>query len=200
MFFSQSKKIIIGLSLAVILVILIVTLPKLKKGPLEVLQVSPVPASQNIDAKTTINLIFNQKPLMKDISFKTEPEFKFNQEVFNQSLLITPEKTLEEGTTYQIEVLFKNKNIFVWSFSTREFTETEEIEVEIEETKRMYPLIDYLPLETDSYHLTYIKPMTLQVTLKIEDKKKVEKEIKEWIKSKGIDPSTHQITFTTPES
>lgn len=200
MFPPQSRKIIIGLLFATIVVVIIAIVPKLKKKPLEVLQVSPTPASQNVDVKTTINLIFNQKPSMKDVSFKVTPEFKFDQEVSEQSLFLTPQKILEEGTTYQIEVLFKNKSIFVWSFSTREFTESEEVEVEIEETKRLYPLIDYLPLETDSYHLTYIKSMTLQVTLKIEDKKEVEKEIEEWIKSKGIDPSTHQIIFTTPES
>jgi hypothetical protein len=194
MFHSQTKKIIIGLLLIIILITLIVVSSSRKK-PLGIVQVYPNPESKNVDVKTDINVIFDQEPSLKDISFKINPEFEFKQELFDRSLVITPKENLQGNTTYHIDVLIEKENIFSWTFSTRKLSESEVIEIEVEETQRMYPLANYLPLKTDSYRLTYIKPMVLQVTLKTGSEMEVEEEIKEWIKSKGIDPSTHQIVF-----
>ncbi len=194
MFHSQAKKVIIGLLLIAILIVLVVVSSS-KKKPLEIIQAYPNPNSKSADVKTDINVIFNQEPSLEDISFKINPVFEFKQELFGRSLVITPKESLQGNATYQINVLFEKENIFSWTFSTRELSESEVIEIEIGETQEMYPLINYLPLETDFYHLTYIEPAVLQVTLKTGDKEEIEEEIKEWIESKGIDPSTHQIVF-----
>ncbi len=72
---------------------------------------------------------------------------------------------------------------------------TEVIQEEIKLTKERYPLIDWLPLDTENYHLTYSAPHTLQIALKKGNKETAKEQIIEWIKSKGIDPESQKIIF-----
>ena len=65
-----------------------------------------------------------------------------------------------------------------------------------EDTYRGYPLFDYTPYETTNWKITYLKPLILVVTLK-KDTPEVRQEVLDWIKSKGVDPSTHKIEWKT---
>ena len=194
MFAAKSRKIIIILVIVLILVVVAISLAGMRKQP-EIIQVFPEPGSQEVSLNTEISVLFiNQAP--ENISLQIEPSLEIKQEVYNQSFLAIPQERLQEGVVYQVTVLFGKKDIFSWSFTTKELQESEVMEEEVEITQRLYPLIDYLPLETDTYHLTYARSMVLQVTLKAGTQEAAEAEIKTWIQSKGVDPATHEIIFT----
>lgn len=57
-----------------------------------------------------------------------------------------------------------------------------------------YPLLDYIPYKTPFFSIDYTKPLTLQVVL-VKDTSEVRQEVLDWIRSKGVDPSTHKIEW-----
>lgn len=63
-----------------------------------------------------------------------------------------------------------------------------------QDTYKGFPLFDYLPYETDNWKITYIKSLQLEVTLK-KDTPAVRQEVLDWIKSKGVEPSSHTIEW-----
>ncbi len=193
MFPVKSRKIIIILIMVVALLVTAIVIAGLGEQP-EIVRVSPDPDSQEVNLDTEISVLFGQIP--ENISLQIDPPLEIKQEIYNQNLLATPQERLQEGTDYQVSILFKKKDIFSWRFTTKELQESEIIEEEIKATQKLYPLIDYLPLKTDSYYLTYLKSMVLEATLKTGTKEAAEAEIREWIQSKGVDPATHQIVFT----
>lgn len=74
-------------------------------------------------------------------------------------------------------------------------TETEGTEEDTRQTLKLYPLIEYLPINNERYHLTYTDPFELTATIKQGGQEEIKKEIINWIISKNIDPSTHKIIF-----
>ena len=94
------------------------------------------------------------------------------------------------------ELIPPEKEPFVsLSPSSKELSESELGEEEVRESLEFYPLINYLPIDNERYHLTYTNPFELTVNLKQGNKGEIKKEIINWISSKDIDPSTHQIIF-----
>lgn len=57
-----------------------------------------------------------------------------------------------------------------------------------------YPLFDYLPYESDTFYLNYLKPFTLEAIIK-ENTPQAKQEVLNWISSKGVDPGTHTILW-----
>jgi len=69
----------------------------------------------------------------------------------------------------------------------------------INSLKKRFPLVENVPYETADFRVDYKAPLTLKVIIKKGDKKDIESQIESWIKSKGVDPVTHQIEYLTPE-
>lgn len=59
-----------------------------------------------------------------------------------------------------------------------------------------YPLFDYTPYKTDKYEVYYKDPLVLKVYLK-QDTPEIRQEVLDWISSKEVDPSTHEILWRT---
>lgn len=192
---TRTRKIIISLFLVFLLLVGVVIFFGSKETGPQIIQVFPEPGSQEVKPDEVISLIFGETPPIENLSFKIEPETPFKQEVYDQSLILSPETNLRSKATYRVVVFFKDKEILSWRFTTKILFESETIESETRETQRLYPLITYLPLETALYHLTYANPLVLQVTLKTEDRTAAETEIKTWMKTKGVDPATHEFVF-----
>ena len=57
-----------------------------------------------------------------------------------------------------------------------------------------FPLIDYLPYQNDEFTLDYLGPLKLEVHLKIASES-AQAAVRDWIRSKGVDPATHEIIF-----
>ena len=80
-------------------------------------------------------------------------------------------------------------------FPAKRPTETEGTEEDTRQTLKLYPLIEYLPINNERYYLTYTKPFELTVTIKQGNEREIKKEIIDWIVSKNIDPKNHKIIF-----
>ena len=67
----------------------------------------------------------------------------------------------------------------------------------LESIKEKFPLVEFLPYETESFYIDYIAPLHLQISVKKTTiSAQIRQEIFNWIKSKGVDPQTHKIDFT----
>jgi len=67
----------------------------------------------------------------------------------------------------------------------------------LESLKERFPLVEFLPYETENFYLDYIAAFHLQVTIKKANvSAQIRQEVFNWIKSKGVDPQTHKIDFT----
>lgn len=72
----------------------------------------------------------------------------------------------------------------------------DDIETILSSLKKRFPLVEYLPYETDDFIVDYIAPFHLEVKIKRSiSKSLVTKEVLNWIISKDVDPQTHQIDF-----
>lgn len=66
--------------------------------------------------------------------------------------------------------------------------------------KEKFPLIEFIPYQTDEFSINYQAPLHLKIEIKITAKKEVIKQkALDWIQSKGVNPDTHQIDWITPE-
>jgi len=66
----------------------------------------------------------------------------------------------------------------------------------LESLKEKFPLVEFLPYETENFYLDYVAPLHLRATIKkATDSSQVKQEILNWINSKGVDPKTHKIDF-----
>ena len=61
---------------------------------------------------------------------------------------------------------------------------------------KRFPLTSHLPYETEKLKISYSGPFQLKVSLKTASPSaSLKKEINQWIRSNGVDPSTHEIIF-----
>jgi len=66
----------------------------------------------------------------------------------------------------------------------------------IKSLKGKFPLVEFLPYETENFYLDYVAPLHLQVTIKKATiSAQIREEVFSWIKSKGVNPQTHKIDF-----
>jgi len=66
----------------------------------------------------------------------------------------------------------------------------------IESLKGKFPLVEFLPYETENFYIDYIAPLHLRVTIKNKaQSERIKQEVLSWIISKNVDPLTHQIDF-----
>lgn len=67
------------------------------------------------------------------------------------------------------------------------------------EIRKYYPLAQFLPYNSDDFDVEYYTDkLTLPVTIKTPDVARAKQEVRDWIQSHGVDPSTHQLIWTTP--
>jgi len=66
----------------------------------------------------------------------------------------------------------------------------------IDSLKKKFPLVEFLPYETENFYLDYVAPLYLRATIKKTTvSTQIKQEILNWIISKGVDPQTHKIDF-----
>jgi len=70
----------------------------------------------------------------------------------------------------------------------------------IKSLKQEFPLVEFVPYQTDEFSVNYQAPFHLKVKIKkLKDLEAIKQEVLNWINSKGVDPATHQIDWLTPE-
>ena len=171
-------------------------------APPQVVFVSPSNHEENISTVSKIKIDFNQPIEKNEINVNLSPstETLISFENNQKTLTLVPKKPFHSNTTYTIEVFNKNNKPLWRSFFTTEKLQGDPtIPYESEKyTQTNYPLLEFIPYETESFSVTYSQPLTLKVTLKKGTKEIIESTVLNWIKSHGIDPSTHKIDWVTP--
>lgn len=150
----------------------------------------------NISLNQNFNFKFAGKP--NNLKITISPNLELTQNVYKNYLVIAPKNSLEPNTNYIIAINNNNKLVYSYSFNTRGLLESEAVQEETNKVLNLYPLIEFLPIDNDQYHLTYSGPLTLGVDIKNAKQEEVEKEIRNWIISKNVDPKTHKIIFNNP--
>jgi hypothetical protein len=85
------------------------------------------------------------------------------------------------------------------SFATIQLDSDPYIPYQIEETnKKYFPLLEWIPYNTKEFSVYYAEPLALEVKIYQGEQKTIEPKVLDWIRSHGIEPSTHKIQFITP--
>ncbi|MGB9706482.1 MAG: Ig-like domain-containing protein [Microgenomates group bacterium] len=176
MLFKNFKKpnltiLIIGILafLATILGIIVFALPK----PPKIKSVSPANKETSVKSFTPIKIVFNKKVPLKNqrlFSIQTTPPFSFKTNWGNSSvLIITPTQPFLSQTSYQIKLLYDNKDFFSWSFDSEstpeELTSEEQAKLQAigdisfnEAITLLYqkkPWLKKLPIVNNKYVIVY---------------------------------------------
>lgn len=86
------------------------------------------------------------------------------------------------------------------TFVKKEKEQGESPEDLLKSLKQEFPLIEFVPYQTDEFSINYQAPLYLKVKIKTPTKtESIKQEVLNWIQSKGVDPNTHQIDWLTPE-
>jgi len=175
-----------------------------KQETIQVTESIPRNGEINVSLSPTIKLTFNQKIPSDNWQITSIPEFAFKVITNKNILEIQPEISLKPSTQYSLS--FENQKIkkfsYLLSFTTLTVTAPSETglgdpnfyrQIEKDVTDN-YPLLKYIPFETKDWWITYQGKLKLKVTLK-KDTPALRQEVLDWIKSKNVDPSTHQIEW-----
>lgn len=170
----------------------------------KVVYVSPENAATNISTSFLKVQIDFDLPLANENQYfvNINPEIKTlakKLENSNKTLILTSEEPLHPNTLYKLEVKDKNKILWQSTFTTENLQGDPTIPYEGQKyTQDNYPLLEFIPYETESFSVRYSAPLTLTVTIKKGEQKTIEPLIIDWIKSHGVDPSTHQLKWVIP--
>lgn len=170
---------------------------------IEVVYVSPESQTENIPISSSIKIDFSQPLKGKDeliIELSPETEIEKKLENNNQTLTLSPKFELHPNADYQL-IVKNQKEQILWqsSFTTEKLQGDPSIPREGQKyTEENYPLLPYIPYETENFYIVYSRPLTLKVVILKGSQKEIEPLVTQWILSHNVEPSTHEIIWTKP--
>ncbi len=141
------------------------------------------------------------------IGLVTEPEIEFEKSLGEELgvLKVLMAGRVEAGKRYVWKVFLRDELIYEWDYKSSDLSEEEKrsrgigdpermVEI-IEEQYEEYPLLDYMPYSNEDFALNYLEPMVLIVKIKGTEREAIMEQVNYWIKSKGVDPESHEIEW-----
>ncbi len=171
--------------------------------PLIVVSIQPEDGAINLPLTSNITTVFNQGIKPEMVQFKFEPQAQFTTKYGNdkKTLILDFPQGLKSQTKYSLEIIDVQgsqalKTIF---FSTLATTFDVGLYKELQtEQAQDYTLLPYLPHEEKDFFIkTYVGPRKLWVTIVGQDAPQKRQEALDWMKSKGVDPQTHEINWAS---
>ena len=194
---------------------------------IQVNSVSPAPNSLSLSLINPITITFNKEltPQEKEkLNIEITPFLEISQQWVNDKILnLTPKFVFEEETTYKTSILFNQKTIYSWSFTTSKLDQVAPEEAAKiqgyfdpagEAMRKAYeerPWLASLPIQTRNYSIYYLDSQkAIRVLMKIdvasplsreEQIAKIKKEVPKKLKEIGVDINKEKIyyTFSTKE-
>lgn len=174
--------------------------------PIIVLRTDPINGQQDIyPGEIKINISLNREIFSKnDIVIKISPEptagFEFTNSFPSKELTLQIFGGMAQSTTHTLTVSDTSGNtLYTWFFTTSnkspESSSAEVNKIQQQTIRNYYPLFDFVPYKTDLYTIDYTDRLTLEVKINGTRSPQIEASVENWIKSKGIDPSTHTIDY-----
>lgn len=163
-----------------------------REEKLEILGVSPSLGEGNVELRPVIKIDFNRKP--KSVDYEIEPKAESEKRIDDKRMAVVLKKPLLWGTVYRVFLKKEGEVFFSWHFKTRGKTEEEIVEEELEVIEKKYPLFNKLPYTAENFRISYKEGFCLEVIYK-GDLEKVKKEVFEWIKNHGVEPTSHRYEW-----
>ncbi|HUW24574.1 MAG TPA: Ig-like domain-containing protein [Patescibacteria group bacterium] len=176
----------------------------------KIIRTDPADNQQNVYPKQTLKLTFDRPISTEGWQIIPFPSFEFSVKNDKETLEVIPKKELAADTQYKIEVKNSQDPSFYFTFSFKTVPDLlgpppggktpskEEVEKYYwdlsRKTYEAMPLFDYVPYKTENYWIGYTRPLTLYISL-TKDTPEIRAEVLDWIRSKGVDPATHQIIW-----
>ena len=199
---AQKPLLKLALLLTVAAVVLFFLTKKPAPPPLQVTGYFPTPQETNVSPYANIEITFNRPlatPSEVKVAITPSTETTLTLSENKKTLIITPVSPLHSNQTYHVTVTLAKKQTLLASFSfkTRPLQGDPALIWERDKyIQENYPLIDYLPYETDQF-VVYgtSQPFVLEVIVKKGPLDQVKQAVFSWIQSKSLDPTLFQIKW-----
>lgn len=199
------KQKLIITSIVIALVAIFIYLSQKKVGtntstPITITSSIPNNGASEVSVFDPITITFNQKidPLTIMVSSDPSENWTVSQNTPN-SIKIDHKLYLRVSTTYKLTVLQHNSLVGTLTFETaHEQNDPRQLQNLQSELNKNYPLASLTPYETTNYRVVYSAPLTLEIQLKgsITTQNAIS-QVQSWVKSNGIDPTTHKYIIAT---
>ncbi len=199
----MTKKLVILLSAAATILTGLYFWQRWQREAPAIVSFSPPAGATEVAPNSQVEIVFRSAVKIEELSFQITPELAF-QVGFgeNQSIIIlAPEKLLTYQTTYSVRILDQRsrQTIAQWSFNTAPGQGDPQLREEIDDFQtNQYPLLPFSPPNNASFYFIYTGPLQLKIFLK-GNVGQAKQEALDWITSQGVNPTTHQVEWITPE-
>jgi len=209
--FLKKYQIVLFLAfLAVALLVIKILYVEKEEEKLEVEKVIP-PAGEEISERRDFEFkIYFSRGIVKEwkeMNLVVEPEVKFEKDLSGEPRVLEVQVTdrIEAGTRYKWKVFLRDEPIYEWEYKSSDLSEEEKrsrgvgdpeqiVEIAKDQYEK-YPLLDHMPYSSEDFALNYLEPMVLIVKIKGTEREAIMEQVKYWIKSKGVDPESHEIEW-----
>lgn len=165
----------------------------------KVVSVVPADRASNVSIASPILLFFDKPIEEKNLNVSLLPEEELDLSLSPEKINLTakPRQPLKFSTSYTLRVVYlpSKKIILTSSFTTGGAQGSPEV---IEENKKIqqekYPLAPFSPPSGAHFYFVYTGPLKIKVYLGTNPEES-KKEFFDWLKTKGIDPTSHQIEW-----
>lgn len=171
-----------------------------KQSPPQIIETQPKNDEKAVEIDKKIVVVFDQKIKRDDWEVAAFPSFSFDLKAVDNRLEVLPSSPLGYDREYRLEVKSPTFSSFYHTFSFATVPVSPGIgnpyflEEAEESMQKNYPLLNNTPYEAQNFSVDYIGPLKLLVKLG-KDTPQIRQEVLDWIKSKGVDPASHQIVW-----
>lgn len=180
----------------------------LRQEPFRITATNPTNNAENVYAGEQVITLRTDVPVSSEsnISVSFTPALstppKFTNTFPNRVITMQIIGGLQTNTQYTVRARdWQGSTVSTWSFRTSgesgEGDSGLQAEIDREINEDFYPLITYLPYSTPDYLLGYTDRKKLKITLKNQARSRdvILQEVRAWVRSKGIDPDSHEYVF-----
>jgi hypothetical protein len=204
---KKLKVVAIIISVVAISLIIFLTFRPKKASPpsspanLEITSSNPANGAAGVSVFDPMTVTFNQPADFLTITAISDPTEQWAvTQASPNSVKIDHKLYLRVATDYTLTILQHGNPIGKIVFETaNEQNDPRFLQGLQTERDKKYPLLSLTPYETTKYRIVYSAPLTLEIDLKVSaDSQEVILEVQSWVKSHGIDPSTHKYIVIAP--
>lgn len=211
----MKKKILIIISVIIIILTILMSLIPRKQIPTAKTQLNyPIATIDQTNLTTTFSQLLN-KSQQNQVKIKTNPEFKTQANwTSDQKLQITPQEKLQPNTNYTVAILYKNKSLDSFNFTTSSYSIQElqqKMQLQTQEDLKsgqvinklhqQYPWYSKLPIETNEYRIIYdFDKNSFRIRLLTQSSETIKQAALNQLKTLGVDLDQFTYYFLEPQS
>jgi hypothetical protein len=181
------------------IIIFLISNYTVKPPKITVLSVSPLPGATEVGYRESIKIEVNSLPKYLDLlSLEITPKVTLTRQSENQTLAFIPNEPLDPLNTYSLTIYQKGveEPIYSWQFTTIRLQNDSNWSETVKSTNdQYYPLISYLPIKNDDFEIYYVGRLSLEILTYNPDTEYAKQKALAFIRSKGVDPEIHQISY-----